>query len=151
MELVIWILIGILFVGQTALFYLFFKFLQRLSKRFNGHKGKDILKLLEKAMDKSDKLEKNLSLFLKDVEKDRALLRTTLHKVGVVRFNPFREMGGEQSFCVALLDADHNGFIMTSLHTRDGTRVYAKKIVAGQSEHNISAEEEKAIAQALNN
>jgi len=46
----------------------------------------------------------------------------------VVRFNPFSEVGGDQSFSIALMDGNNDGFMITALYTRDGNRVYAKPI-----------------------
>ena len=69
-------------------------------------------------------------------------------RVGLVRFNPFEETGGNQSFALALLDAEGNGWVLSSLHARSGTRVYAKAISGGRSEAALSEEETAAIRQA---
>jgi len=65
-----------------------------------------------------------------------------------VRFNPFEDVGGDQSFAIALLDQHGNGLVLSSLHNRAETRVYAKPIQAGRSEYTLSAEEQQALAQA---
>ena len=72
-------------------------------------------------------------------------LRMALQKVGFVRFNPFEETGGNQSFALALMDAEGNGFVISSLHARTGTRVYGKALVAGRAETALSAEEIEAV------
>jgi hypothetical protein len=69
-------------------------------------------------------------------------------RVGLVRFNPFEDTGGNQSFALALLDAEGNGWVLSSLHARSGTRVYAKSIRAGRSDGAVSEEEAAAIKQA---
>jgi uncharacterized protein DUF4446 len=69
-------------------------------------------------------------------------------RVGLVRFNPFEDTGGNQSFALALLDAAGNGWVLSSLHARSGTRVYAKAIREGRSEGALSDEEAAAIKQA---
>ncbi len=69
-------------------------------------------------------------------------------RVGLVRFNPFEDTGGNQSFALALLDADGNGWVLSSLHARSGTRVYAKSIQGGRPEGAVSEEESAAIRQA---
>ncbi len=69
-------------------------------------------------------------------------------RVGLVRFNPFEDTGGNQSFALALLDAEGNGWVLSSLHARTGTRVYAKAIRAGRSDGALSDEETAAIKQA---
>lgn len=68
-----------------------------------------------------------------------------LQKVGFVRFNPFEETGGAQSFSIALLDKENDGFVLTSLHSRGGTRTYAKLIERGKSKFKLSKEEENAL------
>ena len=82
----------------------------------------------------------------------RDLERTGQHAVqrtGVVRFNPFTDTGGDQSFAIALLDALGNGLVISSLHGRADTRVFAKPVRGGRSKHQLSTEEEEAIRQAL--
>jgi hypothetical protein len=75
--------------------------------------------------------------------------RRTFQRVGLVRYNPFEETGGNQSFALALLDADGDGWVLSSLHARSGTRVYAKAIKGGRAEAGLSAEETDAIRQAM--
>ena len=65
--------------------------------------------------------------------------------VGLVRFNPFEDTGGNQSFALALLDGYLDGFIVSSLHSRNGTRLYAKSIRGGAAETALSAEETQAL------
>ena len=72
----------------------------------------------------------------------------TFQRVGLVRYNPFEETGGNQSFALALLDAQGNGLVLSSLHARSGTRVYAKAIREGRSDAGLSEEEAAAIRQA---
>ena len=80
------------------------------------------------------------------VERD---LEGTLGRIGLVRFNPFEDTGGNQSFALALVDSRGDGFVVSSLHARAGTRVYAKAVAGGTSESALSAEEDQALAQAL--
>ena len=71
-----------------------------------------------------------------------------IQRVGVVRFNPFPDTGGNQSFVVALLDARGNGVVLSSLHSRGGTRVYLKRVADGKAETALSEEESEAIRRA---
>jgi Protein of unknown function (DUF4446) len=80
------------------------------------------------------------------VERD---LQGAFGRVGLVRFNPFEDTGGNQSFALALLDGRGDGFVVSSLHARAGTRVYAKAVTGGASEAALSAEEAEALRQAL--
>ena len=75
--------------------------------------------------------------------------RKAFQRVGLVRYNPFEETGGNQSFALALLDAGGNGWVLSSLHARSGTRVYAKAIKAGRADTGLSDEETAALGQAM--
>ena len=94
---------------------------------------------------------------LKETTTDLASLRQAqgkaISKVGLLRFNPFGDIGGDQSFSVALLDSEDSGVVITSHYGKDMQRVYAKTITKGKSEYSLSKEEEKVILQArkLNN
>ncbi|MFN8520015.1 MAG: DUF4446 family protein [Chloroflexota bacterium] len=74
--------------------------------------------------------------------------RHMVQRVGIVRFNPFEDTGGDQSFVVALLDAESNGVVLTSLHARAGTRVYLRTVIGGRCDVTLSAEEVEALRQA---
>ena len=76
-------------------------------------------------------------------------LKGSFGRVGLVRYNPFEDTGGNQSFALALLDGHGDGFVVSSLHSRNGTRIYAKAIAAGASETALSEEEAAALKQAL--
>ncbi|MBP9827129.1 DUF4446 family protein [Candidatus Saccharibacteria bacterium] len=69
-------------------------------------------------------------------------------RIGFVRFNPFQDTGGDQSFCLAIIDVRGDGYILSSIHARTGTRVYAKQIKHGSSSHNLSDEEATALTKA---
>ncbi len=76
------------------------------------------------------------------------ILPTSLQKVGFVRFNPFGDTGGDQSFAMVLADAQGNGIVMSSLHRRNESKVYAKPLAQWQSTYSLSAEELQAIVMA---
>ena len=72
----------------------------------------------------------------------------SLQHLGVVRFNPFQDTGGDQSFAIALVDGHGNGVVLSSLHGRDATRIYAKPLKRWESTHALTDEEKQAIALA---
>ncbi len=77
------------------------------------------------------------------------LTHRTIQKVAVVRYNPFSDTGGDQSFAIALLDSLGNGLVVSSLHGRTETRVFAKPVQGGRSRYALSDEEQDAIRRAL--
>lgn len=73
----------------------------------------------------------------------------SLQHIGLVRFNPFDDTGSDQSFAIAMLDGERDGIVISSLHGRANTRVFAKPVQGGSSPHALSAEEEQAIRIAV--
>jgi hypothetical protein len=71
-----------------------------------------------------------------------------LQHMGIVRFNPFQSTGGDQSFAIALADGHGNGVVLSSLHARDVTRVYAKPLLEWGSSYSLTEEEKEAISKA---
>lgn len=85
-----------------------------------------------------------------DQERLAGVMPTTLRHVGLVRFSPFHDTGGDQSFTLAVLDGRCDGVVMTGLHSRTDSRLYAKPIQGGESEYTLIPEEREAISRALN-
>jgi len=75
--------------------------------------------------------------------------RRSLQHIGLVRFNPFEDTGSDQSFAIALLDDARDGIVISSLHGRANTRLFAKPVTHGASTHTLSDEEAEAIRIAL--
>jgi hypothetical protein len=84
----------------------------------------------------------------KELENLKEESKFSVQKVGIVRFNPFKDVGGNQSFSICLLDGNDDGMVVTSLYTKEGNRVYGKPIKAGISEYLLSEEEKEAIEYA---
>lgn len=79
---------------------------------------------------------------------DRKALQN-IQKVGLLRFSPYSNTGGNQSFSLALLNEKDNGVVLLSLHSREGTRIYVKPVHNGKSEYELSKEEKRAIEEAV--
>jgi hypothetical protein len=75
--------------------------------------------------------------------------RGSLQHIGLVRFNPFDDTGSDQSFALALLDERRDGVVISSLHGRSNTRLFAKPVTGGESAHTLSDEELQAIRIAV--
>jgi hypothetical protein len=78
-----------------------------------------------------------------------AIMPTVIRHVGLVRFSPFHDTGGDQSFALALLDGKGDGVVLTALHSRSDSRAYAKPIEAGASPYALTPEEIEAIDRAF--
>jgi hypothetical protein len=128
--------------------------IKKISKQsemfFEGKNGKDLEAVINKNEQDLKKLDADIQELYTISNKINTLSQRSIHRVGVVRFNPFKDIGGDQSFSVALLDGKNTGITFSSLHTREGTRVYVKPILKGKSEkYTLTEEEEKAIQMAI--
>ena len=126
--------------------------LSKIKKRtrsfFASSEGKDLEEIIYKQIKKTDEVDGEIKKIIEDNKKIENDLAKCVQKVGVVRFNPFGDVGGNQSFVIALLDNSLSGVIIQSLYSRDGVRVYSKQIKEGKSEYTLGKEEEKAIKMA---
>ncbi len=77
------------------------------------------------------------------------IMPTVIRHVGLVRFSPFHDTGGDQSFALALLDGHQDGVVLTGLHSRNDSRLYAKPIERGSSDYSLTLEERQAMDRAL--
>lgn len=116
---------------------------QRLSKETNQEQ---LAKILEKLLDHLGTSEKTQAEIKHVLEGQILAAQAHFQKVGIVRFNPFPDSGGDQSFVLALLDGQNKGFVISSLHARQETRIYLKPVSGGKGkEFPLSKEEEQAI------
>lgn len=76
-------------------------------------------------------------------------MQTVYTKLGVVKYDAFNEMGGKLSFALAMLDNSNNGYIINSMHNREGCYTYVKEIIKGESFITLGDEEKKALSQAM--
>jgi len=115
--------------------------------KFFGKKKKEP-ENLEEVLVQFKELRGNFEKICQELENLKKKSKFNVQKVGIVRFNPFKEVGSDQSFSVALLDGSDSGIVITNLYSRTESRVYGKPIKAGQSEYLLSEEEKKAIEKA---
>lgn len=147
-QLIITIILGIWVLVLSIFVFIIFSFFRKLSKNI---KEADIRKTLDKILASEIKNEKDIKELTKEIENIKYLDLKHIQKISLVRFNPFKETGGDHSFCISLLDAKDNGVVLTTLHTRERTRIYAKAIKNGKGEFELSSEEKKALLKAQKN
>lgn len=105
--------------------------------------------VLERQLAQIETLGQRLDALNKLHHELEEITHRAIQKVGVVRYNPFADAGGDQSFVIALLDSLGSGVVISSLHSRTETRVFAKPVQAGRSRYPLSDEEQDAIRKAL--
>ena len=141
--------IGIVVVWNIVLTFLLMNQRSTSQKILRGGKKEDVVELLAEVLEKEKKLIRELVETNKKVEGLLFDSQFYIQKIGLVRFNPFNDTGGDQSFILALVDEQDSGVVISGLHTRNGTRWYAKKIHNGVGvEHELSNDEVKAIKSA---
>lgn len=121
---------------------------KRLKVFFQGRKAKDIEDVLAQQIKRQMKSEKEIQELFKSSRDLWKIAQKSIQKVGIVRFNPFKDTGGDQSFSIVLLDSNDSGLVISSLYTREGTRIYSKPIEKGKSKYPLSEEEKTAIGKA---
>lgn len=140
-----------LFLGLVAFFiaaYCLWKQnkLSRLQKAFfRGKTGMDLENLMLLFGQKITALENESLLASASIKNIQENLNFTVQKVGLVRYSPFNDGGGNYSFSLALLDANNSGIILTNMYGRQQSRVYTKKLESGKSEMPLTEEEQAAV------
>jgi hypothetical protein len=122
---------------------------RRLRALIGDGEGAGLDELLDRQFRRLDTVTERVEALNRLHRELEGLSQRSIQKVGVIRFNPFADTGGDQSFAIALLDADGNGLVLSSLHGRADTRVFAKQVQGGRSKHALSDEEQDAIRKAL--
>jgi len=153
LDVIIFLSLGLVIVvllAINAFFIIYFrKTTNNIDKLLEKGKIKDFKDIFLAQKERSEDLEEKIKDAFSKIKNLEDICEITIQKVGVVRFNPFNDLGGNQSFAVALLDGKNNGFIISSLFVSDGNRVYTKAVKLGKSEHSLSNEEVEAINRAM--
>ena len=112
---------------------------------FNFFKKQEEPENLGELLAQFSNLKGDFDKLSKELENLKTEINFSIQKVGIVRFNPFKEVGGNQSFSLALLDGSDSGVVITSLYSRAENRFYGKTIKNGKSDYPLSQEEKEAI------
>ncbi len=139
----------ILLIGNLSLASKVRALRRRRVSKLQGESPEDILNCLTSQQESLERLDRQVSDVLTRQFEQAETLARCLKNVGVVRFNAFDDVGGEQSFAVVMLDSDRNGVAVSCIYGRQDSRVYAKEITNGQGERPLSTEEQKALELAL--
>lgn len=121
----------------------------QLRRFFDKSNHSDVRRLLEDLFKNLESTNRLVGEFKQTLEYVQKKDLRHIQKIGLVRFNPFRDAGGNQSFALSLLNEENSGIIITGLHARETTRVYIKDVHKGISKHELSQEEQNALNQAV--
>ncbi len=143
------LLIIILFVGLV----LTFSKLQRISRKYytltSGKQARDLEHIMLSRFKEMDKVKARMKRFSKEHRTFQGHLDSCYNKFGLVKYDAFDNMAGELSYSLALLNSENSGFVISSMHSKEGCFSYAKEVIKGESYLALSNEEKEAISKAL--
>jgi hypothetical protein len=141
---------GILIIAWLGILSFFlYRTVAHYKKMTQGIAKQDLQTILEKNLKEIELSEQRIDEIVKKTESLEKNNLFNIQKTGLIRFNPYSDTGGSQSFTLALLDGNKDGLLISSLHSRDQTRIYAKLVKAGKPiGYEFSKEEQEAIVKA---
>lgn len=141
---ILFIIVIVLIVKQANL-------KKKYKKFMSGADGGSLEKQILERFEEIDMLKQGEKQIASDIDIIRENLMITYQKMGIVKYDAFKEMGGKLSFVLALLNKENNGIIINSVHSsREGCYVYLKEIINGESFLELSEDEKNALNQAVN-
>lgn len=153
-QIAVAIIIVVVSIWLIGLTYLLLKTRDHYAKLIKNQKEGNLEQILEKLLSNIKNNDESVQGLKKELENVKKDLPSFIQRVGLVRFNPYKEVGGDQSFSLAILDEAGNGVVISALHSRDATRMYAKPVRDNkQSKYPFSEEESDAVktAERINN
>jgi uncharacterized protein YoxC len=144
--LIIIIIVGfiILLINNISMKKKYKNFMQKIGN------GKNIEEDLENYMYRVERVEKQnseITTFCKNLDED---ISKCIQKIGMVRYNAYKDTGSDLSFTLALLDEKNDGIVLNGIYSREMSNIYAKPIKDGNSTYTLSKEEKEAIEKAIN-
>lgn len=151
---------GIILIVMAALIIILFFIMIGLHMKYNRlrasyaafMRGKDGKTLEDSILEKFSDLDSIADMANKNRQDIKTLnkdIKNDYQKVGIMRYDAFNEMGGKLSFAITLLDGNNNGWVLNSMHSRDGCYTYVKEIVKGESYIELSEEEAESLERAI--
>jgi len=116
---------------------------------FQGSQAQNLEQVLTEQLSQCQQCQRAVGSLADFSQRNAKIASASIHKVGLIRFNPFDKVGSDQSFSIALLNQEHTGLVLSSLYAQNGCRVYAKPVLQGKSQYPLSTEEMEAIKKAI--
>lgn len=152
--------IGYLFIGMAVLILILVivviiqisrtnELKSRLDKFTTGKDGKSLEKDIASLYEDNKSIKVNVEKNKKDIKILYKKFKYAFQKIGIVKYDAFKQMGGKLSFSLALLDENNDGFIINSVHSTDGCYTYTKEIKNGECAIALGEEEQVALNMAM--
>lgn len=144
-SLVFFALAGVAFF---IVFFWIFKTEKRLKRFFLGKKTKDLEQVVLELKDTLEKLSSANASLQQEVTVIQSKLKKSIRGVETIRFNPFPDQGGNQSFAISMMNEEGDGLVLSSLYSRERMSVFAKPVKGGKPEYELTQEESEALKRA---
>lgn len=142
----IYITLGLFLIWLILISWNLYKIKKHYNNLITRSKKQTIDEILDQLLSNDRKFSEEIEDLAKTLRQSIDRSKLTLQKIGVVRFNPFERVGGEQSFVIALLNNLNSGLVINFIYTHEGLRTYIKKVKEGKGEkHELSEEEKEAV------
>lgn len=147
LNIIIFLLIILNIINTIKLSKLRKKYEKFMKKLGNGNNIEEILSKYINTVENVEIENQHLKNYCNKLDKDMA---KCLQKIGIVRYNAFKDTGSDLSFTLALLDEENNGIVLNGIYSREMSNIYAKPVENGKSPNTLSEQEKEAINKAIN-
>lgn len=148
------IILAILVIALLVLVIILLVKVNKLNTRYmkfmKGKNGEELEQIIYERFGELDIMQQIATQHALEIKNLKRQFRSSFSKVGMVKYDAFKEMGGTLSFALALLNDRNSGFILNSMHGREGSYTYVKEIINGESYIALSEEEKEALKSAVN-
>ncbi|MBQ9478125.1 MAG: DUF4446 family protein [Selenomonadaceae bacterium] len=145
---------GVMMLISYAIIINLWMELSTVKKRYRqmmaGVEGSNLERMIAEHIELAESISNDRKSFQKEIDRLDAKLVKAITRLSVVRFDAFEDVGSDLSYCIAMLDEENNGIVISGIFGRDEARTYAKPIVKGESTYKLTREEEQALRNAMN-
>lgn len=147
---IVWVVLAVLLLWNIILTFFFWSLYSHYNKIIKSSSQKTLQGLLDFLLKETDIAKKDIANLQKQCVTIEQQGQLHIQKIGLNRFNPFHDTGGDQSFILSLVDQNNSGVVISALYSRAGTRWYAKRIKEGKGvDHELSEEEKKVLRENI--
>ena len=122
---------------------------ERIDDLTSGEGGKSLEAELDQIIEDNEKLLKDTEKNTKDISAIYGRLKKVYQKMAIVKYDAYEQLGGEMSAVVVILDEKNNGVLINNVYSTEGGYVYTREIENGKCKHELGAEEQQALTEAI--
>lgn len=142
------IILGLLILAIVVLAFFVFRATTRINRLLQGKDAQNLEDTFAYLIEEVKRMNENQIITERTLHNFNARIRKSLTGLKTIRFNPFPDQGGNQSFAIAFLNEEGDGLVISSLYSREKMSVFAKPIKKGIPEYELTEEEKRALSEA---